>query len=692
MSLAPTRRRRFALAALAALLGCWPGLRIGPLPAGLLDRRRSESTAVLARDGELLYEARAGDGSRASWLAADELPAPLVDATIAAEDRRFWRHPGIDPIAVAARRRAQRPPPSRRRGRIDDHAAGREAAAGAGGRRRRRRAAFTVKLREAIVAIRLEHRLTKREIMALYLNLASYGNQLTGAERASRAYFGRGAGLLTPAQAAFLAALPQRPTTFNPYRDAARARPRQQRILVQMGLQGLLPPDRVRRVAARAAHARSGAGAVHRAAFRRPRAGARGPDAAAADRHDARRGPAANGTGHHPRRAARAGSVRRTQRRGGRPRQPDGRLARVGGLRRLRRCRARRRDRRRNDAAAARLGAEAVHLRRCRSRQGESPATVLPDIPSSFPTGEDGVVYSPQNYDNQFRGPLLARRALAGSENVPAVALAARVGVPNLVRFLRTAGFTTFDQDGCVLRRRGHARRRRSPSRSTGGRLRRVCARRRRHRAALRRGRRPRPVDGERLVSERTAFWITDILSDDDARAFAFGRGGSLEFPFPVAAKTGTSQAYRDNWAIGYTRSVTVGVWVGNFDRRPLIGSSGVSGAGPIFHAIMLAAAQPRRRRLRAPAPTATVARARTHGPAADLRAVGHAGIAALSRPDRRVDADRRARPASCTWHQRGGSRRRGRTSSLGRAEYLAWARAVRRGGAASARAEPRAS
>src|SRR5439155_1416537 len=80
----------------------------------------------------------------------------------------------------------------------------------------------------------------------------------------------------------------------------------------------------------------------------------------------------------------------------------------------------------------------------------------------------------------------------------------------------------------------------------------------------------------ERLVSARTAFWITDILSDDDARAYAFGRGGSLEFPFAVAAKTGTSQAYHDNWAIGYTRAVTVGVWVGNFDRTPLVGSSGV--------------------------------------------------------------------------------------------------------------------
>jgi len=118
-----------------------------------------------------------------------------------------------------------------------------------------------------------------------------------------------------------------------------------------------------------------------------------------------------------------------------------------------------------------------------------------------------------------------------------------------------------------------------------------------------------------RVLSTRTAFWITDILADSEARAYAFGRGGSLEFPFTVAAKTGTSQAYRDNWAIGYTRDVAVGVWVGNFDRSPMRGSSGVTGAGPIFHDVMLAAVEYARGSLpigdRAPivAPTSDVRR-----------------------------------------------------------------------------------
>ena len=253
--------------------------------------------------------------------------------------------------------------------------------------------------------------------------------------------------------------------------------------------------------------------------------------------------------------------------------------------------------------------------------QGRGPASVLPDIPSHFPTAEAGILYSPRNYDGRYRGPLLARRALAGSENVPAVALAADVGVSTLLRFLDRAGLSTFDRTpayyglGVTL---GNAEVRLDEL---------VAAY-----AAFARGgvwRKPNwllppqsgshelsptgpggessptgasgfslqaedPQNARQLVSPRTAFWITDILADDAARAYAFGRGSHLEFPFPVAVKTGTSQAYHDNWTIGYTRDVTVGVWVGNFDRRPLRQSSGVTGAGPIFHAVMVAATRGR--------------------------------------------------------------------------------------------------
>src|SRR5262249_55877078 len=145
--------------------------------------------------------------------------------------------------------------------------------------------------------------------------------------------------------------------------------------------------------------------------------------------------------------------------------------------------------------------------------KGFTPATVLADVPSHFPTAEAGVLYSPRNYDGRYRGPLLIRRALAGSENVPAVALASEIGVPSLLRFLLRAGLTTFDRNasyyglGVTL---GNAEVRLDEL---------VAA----YSAFARGGEWLEPTwlpasDASRerrtLVSSQTAFWITDVLSD----------------------------------------------------------------------------------------------------------------------------------------------------------------------------------
>jgi penicillin-binding protein 1C len=192
---------------------------------------------------------------------------------------------------------------------------------------------------------------------------------------------------------------------------------------------------------------------------------------------------------------------------------------------------------------------------------------------------------------------LLVRRALAGSENVPAVAMASELGIPKLLRFYRNAGISTFDKTasyyglGLTL---GNAEVRLAELTTAYAMLARGGMTV--HPAFVRQIDRGQgwqaigPIEREeRVLSPRAAFWVTDVLSDPAAREFVFGRGGSLDFPFPVAVKTGTSEGYRDNWTVGYTREVTVGVWVGNFDRMPLRNSSGVTGAGPVFHAVMLA-------------------------------------------------------------------------------------------------------
>ena len=586
---AVTRHPRWAAVAVLALCaltaGAW--LRLGSIDPAILDLSSHSSTVVVDRRGLPLYEALSGDGTRSVSLTADGLPPALVAATLAAEDHRFWSHPGIDARAVA---RAIRQNLVERQIVEGGSTITQQVAKLLLARRSPDRArGWNEKIREAALALRLEHRFEKRQILAMYLNLASYGNQVVGAERAARAYFGREASMLTPAQAAFLAGLPQRPTRFNPYRNLDLALSRQRTVLGRMEASGLLTAaegrtarderltltheaspflaphfvemvlavqgdDRAPRIETTIdADLQSDIAGIIRS--QRPTLERHGAANVAVVVLDNARGEwlAWEGSGDYFD-IGHGGTINGPAT----PRQPG---------------------------SALKPFTYALAF-----EEGTTPATVLPDIPSHFPTADPGVLYSPRNYDGRYRGPLLARRALAGSENVPAVAVASQLGVPRLLRFLTRAGLSTLDQNpayyglGVTL---GNAEVRLDEL---------VAA----YAAFARGGEWIEPVwtrqepaaprQRRRIVSALSAYWTTDILADAEAREYIFGRGGSLEFPFPVAVKTGTSQAYHDNWTIGYTREVTVGVWVGNFDRTPLRDSSGVTGAGPIFHAVMLAA------------------------------------------------------------------------------------------------------
>ena len=392
--------------------------------------------------------------------------------------------------------------------------------------------------------------MSKDDILALYLNLAPYGNQIAGAERASRAYFGTTSSMLTPAQAAFLAALPQRPSRFNPWRNFRQATARQRAVLVRMEAHGFLTAGAATEARAerlRLADDRPPFLAPHfvsmvladlpdpkpsrvvttlDAGLQRTVEGIVRSQRGLLERHGATNVAivvldnatsqwlAWEGSGNFDA-GDRGGSINGPTS----PRQPG---------------------------SALKTFTYALAF-----ESGETPATVLPDVPSTFPTAEEGVVYTPRNYDGRFRGPLLARSALAGSINVPAVWLASELGVPNVLRFLRRAGFTTFDRTGAhygLGLTLGNAEVRLDELTAAyaafgrGGEW-------RAPRARLEPA--PPAADPVALVSPRTAYWITDILADDDARAFVFGRGSQLEFPFPVAVKTGTSQAYHDNWTVG---------------------------------------------------------------------------------------------------------------------------------------------
>jgi penicillin-binding protein 1C len=633
-------RRGLAVAAAVVLaVGVW--IRCAPIPIGLLDGIDTPSTVVVDRHGRVLYEALSPDGSRVRPVDAASLPPVLEAATIAAEDRRFYSHPGVDPVSLL---RAARHNLGERRV-VEGGSTITQQVAKLLIQRREgvRHRGVSMKVREMILALRLEHRFSKREVLAMYLNLAAYGNQTAGAGRASQLYFGVDPSMLTPAQAAFLAALPQRPSAFNPLKNIASARVRQQTVLRRMAAAGALSPERLREARAEQVALRPRGAAfsaphfvemvstfakatVDRSTFAKATVD-RSTFAKATVDKSASAGDApparivttldldlqreVEGILEHERESLRAhgaGNVAVVVLDNARGEwlawEGSGNYGDTGHGGAL------------NGPLVPRQPGSALKpfTYALAFEQGRDPASVLPDIPSHFPTAEPGVLYSPRNYDGQYRGPLLARRALGGSENVPAVALASDIGVSTLLRFLDRAGFSTFDRTpayyglGVTL---GNAEVRldqlvaayamfarggvwREPTfllPPEGG----------SHESSLEKGgsHENPPVESRgfrlqaeerQVVSPRTAFWITDILSDPEARAFTFGRGNNLEFPFPVAAKTGTSQAYHDNWTIGYTRDVTVGVWVGNFDRTPLHLSSGVTGAGPIFHAVMLAA------------------------------------------------------------------------------------------------------
>lgn len=220
-------------------------------------------------------------------------------------------------------------------------------------------------------------------------------------------------------------------------------------------------------------------------------------------------------------------------------------------------------------------------------RQGMTPATTIADTETQFMT-QEGNPYIPRNYDYEHHGLVRLRDGLANSYNIVAVKILERIGVPSLLSFLKTIGITTLRETpehyGLALT-------------LGGGEV--TLLELTRAYAMLARGGMTLterlllsdPVTtGHAALTPEIAWLITDILSDQDARLAEFGSSGPLSFPFPVAAKTGTTRNSRDNWTVGYTPTRVVGVWVGNADNSPMKGTSGVTGAGPIFHDVMIEA------------------------------------------------------------------------------------------------------
>jgi penicillin-binding protein 1C len=211
-------------------------------------------------------------------------------------------------------------------------------------------------------------------------------------------------------------------------------------------------------------------------------------------------------------------------------------------------------------------------------------ASILDDSPLSIMT--DGGPYVPQNYDQAFRGPVSLRTALSGSLNIPAIRTLMLLTPERFLGRLREVGFQGLKHDGDYY---GEALALGSPE-VTLWEL--VNA----YRTLARGGNfsplRLLPVAAQTssaVMSPAASFIIGDILADRGSRSATFGLESPLALPFWAAVKTGTSKQMRDNWCVGYSIRYTVGVWVGNFDGSPMWEVSGLSGAAPVWSAVMQA-------------------------------------------------------------------------------------------------------
>ncbi|MCX5883480.1 MAG: penicillin-binding protein 1C [Deltaproteobacteria bacterium] len=214
-----------------------------------------------------------------------------------------------------------------------------------------------------------------------------------------------------------------------------------------------------------------------------------------------------------------------------------------------------------------------------------TPATLLDDSPLDLAV--PGGIYQPSNYDHAHRGQVTVRVALASSLNIPAVRAGEMLGVEAFIQTLRDLGIDKLNESGAFY----------GPSLALGSAdvslweivsaYRTLANGGNRSRLHLRDPEGNREADPQRVFSNETAFLISDILSDRQARSLTFGLENVLATRFWTAVKTGTSKDMRDNWCMGYSRQYTVGVWVGNFSGEPMWNVSGLTGAAPLWLEIM---------------------------------------------------------------------------------------------------------
>jgi penicillin-binding protein 1C len=569
-------RRRWLLLSLVAAaplaLAFWLSQLATPAPSFLLRDRH----------GSFLGEVALHEGDEFGYWPLAEVPPRVAAATIAIEDRRFQSHLGVDPLAVL---RALR----------DNLRSGRRVSGAStlamqvarmqhpGGRHYWRKAL------EAASAYLMTLRYGREAVLAQYLRIVPYGNRIHGISYAARRYFDKPVSDLSWAETAFLTAIPQAPRHANPFTPSGRVRAvlRGEAILDRLRASGVLSAEE--HALARQQIARLSV----------PPAGERPREALHAVLRYEELLRAAAREGRAPSGIVRSSIDLETQK--------DAAFAVLSARR------AWERDGvgnaalivldRGENAVRAWIGsaeyfddvhAGAIDYTRVPRSPGSAlkpfvyalalergtitPATVLDDIER----GPGGIA----NADDAFQGPLVPRLALGNSRNVPAVTLLERVGLDEAYALLRDLG----------LHQGREPARRYGLGLTIGALPVSLEALVRAYSVLANDGRRQelRFWDGQqlaeprRLLSEHAAREVTLFLADPLARLPAFDRLGALEYPFPVAVKTGTSSRFRDAWAVAYSQRYVVGAWVGDPDFQPMKRLTGYRSAAALVQKVLL--------------------------------------------------------------------------------------------------------
>ena len=573
---------------LVALVVAWHiAIRVGDYPMRLLDKTAAASLTVSDANGIQLRQEATSAGLRERWVSLDKISQHLIDATLASEDDEFYAHGGVDWSAMG---RALWLNIARGGAEFGGSTITMQLVRLTAGTPR----STSGKLRQMVLAARLERTLSKREILEHYMNRVYYGNGAWGAEQAARVYFEKSAAELSVGEAAMLAVLPRGPHFYDPYDHWDRVEVRRKHILGLMeakGYIGAFERGLAERVPLGLDNTRPHFRAPHFVELvkeRLPDELARGATVTTTLDWALQRNVEValkNHIDHVEHRNITQAAVVVL-------RNSDGAILAMVGSRDYE-----------NSAANGAFDGVTARLRPGSTlkpfvygaaiERGDTPATIAEDV--VLP--EDAHQF--YSKDVKSHGFARYRESLAGSYNLSAVHTLQRVGMAPVLSKLRTAGLVTLDRPdaeydwGLAI---GHAEVRLLDLTSAftlfgrGGRPiapRAIAAARGVHGEQW-----TEPVvERPRIFSEEVTYLVYDILSDPDARKPMFGDRVPLNLPFPIALKTGTTKAYTDLWAIGATREYTVGVWAGNFNGSPTHHVMSTEGATPLLRATYTAIA-----------------------------------------------------------------------------------------------------